>query len=240
MNRYYCDLHIHSCLSPCGDMDMTPVNIVNMARLNGLDIIALTDHNTVKNCPAAIACGKEAGLLVLPGMELTTEEEAHVLCLFAEMEGAEAFEHEVDKRRVYIENRAEIFGRQVVMDAEERELEELPYLLTAATQITCFEVAAIAAACGGVALPAHIDRDSYSIPANLGFISEDMGFRTVEFSLTGANNGARERLRGRYPEGLLEISNSDAHYLGQIAEREHAIALPACTEKEMIAKLRGW
>ena len=118
VNRYYCDLHIHSCLSPCGDMDMTPVNIVNMARLNGLDIIALTDHNTVKNCPAAIACGKEAGLLVLPGMELTTEEEAHVLCLFAEMEGAEAFEHEVDKRRVYIENRAEIFGRQVVMDAE--------------------------------------------------------------------------------------------------------------------------
>ena len=80
--KYYYDLHLHSCLSPCGDMDMTPNNIVGMAKLLGLDVIALTDHNSTLNCQAVIKVGKENGLCVIPGMELTTAEEIHVVCLF--------------------------------------------------------------------------------------------------------------------------------------------------------------
>ena len=89
--RVYYDLHIHSCLSPCGDNDMTPNNIVNMSLLNGMDMIALTDHNSCKNCRAAVRAGEEAGVTVVPGMELTTSEEAHVVCLFPTVEQAEAF-----------------------------------------------------------------------------------------------------------------------------------------------------
>ena len=80
--KYYYDLHLHSCLSPCGDMDMTPNNITGMAKLLGLDIIALTDHNTCRNCEATIAAGKENGVVVVPGMELTTSEDIHAVCLF--------------------------------------------------------------------------------------------------------------------------------------------------------------
>ena len=84
--KYYYDLHLHSCLSPCGDMDMTPNNITGMAKLLGLDIIALTDHNTCRNCEATIAAGKENGVVVVPGMELTTSEDIHAVCLFPNLE----------------------------------------------------------------------------------------------------------------------------------------------------------
>ena len=86
------DLHIHSCLSPCGDADMTPNNIVHMALLAGFDMIALTDHNTCGNCPAVLTVAREAGLIAVPGMELCTAEEAHVVCLFPELEAAMAFD----------------------------------------------------------------------------------------------------------------------------------------------------
>ena len=82
------DLHLHSCLSPCGDDDMTPANIVGMAAVMGLELIALTDHNSAKNCPAFLKMAEEYGILALPGMELTTEEEVHVVCLFSELDAA--------------------------------------------------------------------------------------------------------------------------------------------------------
>ena len=84
--RCYYDLHLHSCLSPCGDMDMTPNNLVNMAKLLGLNVIALTDHNSSRNCAAAMAVGREIGLTVIPGMELTTCEDIHAVCLFPDLE----------------------------------------------------------------------------------------------------------------------------------------------------------
>ena len=87
----YYDLHIHSCLSPCGDDDMTPANLVGMAAVKGLDVIALTDHNSCKNCPAAMYHGANYGVTVIPGMELTTEEEVHVICLFPTLKDALAY-----------------------------------------------------------------------------------------------------------------------------------------------------
>ena len=114
--RLYYDLHINSSLSPCGDNDMTPNNIVNMAKLNELDIIAVTDHNTCRNCSAAIKVGEEVGLTVVPGMELTTSEDIHVVCLFPDLESAEKFDKYVYERLMKIPNEADIFGHQYVMN----------------------------------------------------------------------------------------------------------------------------
>ena len=113
------DLHIHSCLSPCGDDDMTPANLVGMAAVKGLDVIALTDHNSCWNCPAALYHGKNYGVTVIPGMELTTAEEVHVICLFPTLEDALAFDAYVYERLLPVPNREDIFGKQQIMDKKE-------------------------------------------------------------------------------------------------------------------------
>ena len=140
MFELYYDFHIHSCLSPCGDVDMTPYNLVNMAAINGLEVIALTDHNTARNCPAAIRAGEEAGLLVLPGMELTTSEEVHVICLFEQTAAALEFSDYVYARLPDIENMPGIFGEQVLMDEKDHGLGRLSKLLINATTISVTEV----------------------------------------------------------------------------------------------------
>ncbi|MDR2932189.1 MAG: PHP domain-containing protein, partial [Oscillospiraceae bacterium] len=102
------DFHLHSCLSPCGDNDMTPCNIVNMAKLLELDIIALTDHNTTGNCRAAMAAGAKIGLVVVPGMELCTAEEIHAVCLFPDIDSAERFDAMVRPGIPPIKNKPDI------------------------------------------------------------------------------------------------------------------------------------
>ena len=104
MNKYYYDLHIHSCLSPCGDDDMTPNNIAGMGVLNGLNIMALTDHNTSKNCPAFFKAAKKNGIIPIAGMELTTAEDIHVVCLFKDLDTALNFDGMVDSRRIKYHN----------------------------------------------------------------------------------------------------------------------------------------
>ena len=107
MKLYY-DLHLHSCLSPCGDNDMTPYNLINMAKIMGLDLIALTDHNTCGNCRAAMEAGRQAGITVVPGMELCTAEEVHNVCLFADVDSAEAFSDYIKTTMMPIKNKAKI------------------------------------------------------------------------------------------------------------------------------------
>jgi len=113
------DLHIHSCLSPCGDNDMTPCNIVNMAKLLGYDMIALTDHNSCLNCEAAIDAGKKAGLTVVPGMELCTAEEIHCVCLFEDLKKANEFSSYIRTTMPDIDNKPEIYGEQRIMNSDD-------------------------------------------------------------------------------------------------------------------------
>ena len=129
----YYDLHIHSCLSPCGDDDMTPANLVGMAAVKGLDVIALTDHNTCKNCPAAMHHGAEYGVTVIPGMELTTEEEIHVICLFPSLQDALSFDTRIGSKLMPFPNREDIFGKQQIMNEKDEvtgTVENLLILLT--------------------------------------------------------------------------------------------------------------
>ena len=223
MKLYY-DFHTHSCLSPCGDGDMTPYNLVNMAKLLGLDIIALTDHNTCRNCEAAVRVGKEIGLTVIPGMELCTAEEVHVVCLFPDCDSAMSFSDYIHSTMPPVKNRPEIFGEQLVMDERDNIIDKEEILLTLASSVSISGICALVDSYGGVCYPAHIDRSSYSVISNLGMITEDMGFCAVE--MTAAAD--KEALIKQHPilEGARIFVDSDAHYLENIKDAENVIDLP--------------
>jgi len=233
--RCYYDLHLHSCLSPCGDMDMTPNNIVNMAKLNGLDIIALTDHNSSLNCEAAMKVGDEIGLLVIPGMELTTAEDIHAVCLFPTLESALSFSSYVDDNRIKIRNKAEIYGRQVIMNEDDEEIGEVEHLLLPASFIGIQEAYSKAKKFGGICYPAHIDRDSLSILSALGEIDPACGFRTAEL----ADMSKLDELRAAHPilNDLNIISSSDAHYLENMRDAQYSMELPELTREAVIQYL---
>ena len=142
MKLYY-DFHIHSCLSPCGDDDSTPNNIVNMALIKGLNVIALSDHNTGKNCPAAMAVGKKNGLVVLPAMELTTSEDIHILCLFEKYENLAKLENHIQSTRLKIKNKPEVFGHQRILDENDEQIGEEEHLLIVSSGVSVEEAAAV-------------------------------------------------------------------------------------------------
>ena len=168
MKRYTYDFHVHSCLSPCADNDNTPNNIAGMASLCGIEIMALTDHNTSKNCPAFFEAARRYGIVPVGGMELTTSEDVHVICLFDSLEATMAFDQLVDSRRIKIKNRPEIFGDQLILNGEDEPIGTEEDLLINATSISLEEVPALVQPFGGVAYPAHIDREANGIIAVLG------------------------------------------------------------------------
>ncbi len=235
MPEFYYDLHMHSCLSPCGDMEMTPNNLVNMAKLLGLDVIALTDHNTSLNCEAAIKVGEQVGLLVIPGMELTTAEDIHAVCLFPDLDKALAFSSYVDEHRIKVRNKAEIYGRQVIMNENDEETGEIEHLLLPASFIGISEAYNKAREFGGICYPAHIDRDSLSILSVLGEIDPYCGFRTAEL----ADITKLPELRKQHP--ILDCMNiitcSDAHYLENMRDAANTLPLPELTREAVIEYL---
>jgi len=212
----YYDFHIHSCLSPCGDADMTPNNIVNMAALLGLNAIAISDHNTVGNVKAAMEVAKEVGITVIPGMEVETEEEVHILTLYPTIESAEAAAQEVYKKLPAIKNRPEIFGEQVFMDSGDNITGYEEKLLISPAAMSMNYLFDVVKSVGGIYIPAHVDRHSYSVLTNLGFIPDDIDIKNIEISRMTEDVesylAAREELK-KY----RIFRNSDAHYLQDIA-----------------------
>ena len=145
MREYRYDLHVHSCLSPCGDSDMTPNNVVQMALLSGCEILAITDHNTCRNAPAILEAGERNGLLVVPGMELCTSEEAHVVCLFETLEGALGFDRYVYEHMPHVKNKPEIFGQQPILDGSDEQVGEEENLLLVSSFIGVDQVVELTA-----------------------------------------------------------------------------------------------
>lgn len=216
--RYFYDLHLHSALSPCGDEDMTPNNIVNMALIKGLDMIALSDHNSAGNLRAVT---KAAGdrLLVIPAIEVESAEEVHIVCYFPNVDRAEQFSEELKNHLPPIENRPEIFGRQLYLNEQDEVTGEEHQLLVCASGLSIEQVFSLTTDYGGVSVPAHIDRSSSSILSNLGFIPPDLPVSALEITAK-----KRAELEQEYA-GLRILTNSDAHYLENIAEAEYSLDL---------------
>lgn len=215
MNKYYYDFHIHSCLSPCADDDNTPNNIAGMATLNGLQVVALTDHNTCRNCPGFFVAAKKQGIIPIAGMELTTAEDIHIIFLFENLEDALRFDEEVNKRRILFENRVDVYGEQYIMDGDDEVIGTDPYLLSNATTITVEECPALAKKFSGICYPAHVDRQANGIIATLGTFPDIEGFKCCEFH----DKEKTEEYLNNYPIGNRKILiSSDAHYLWDMRE----------------------
>lgn len=237
MTGLYYDLHIHSCLSPCGDEDMTPANIVGMAAVKGLDVIALTDHNTCKNCPAALYHGQNYGVTVIPGMELCTAEEVHVVCLFASLADALSFDAYVYGHMLPVKNKEEIFGRQQILNEQDEVTGTVGNLLISATDISFDEVFSLVSSYHGIAYPAHVDKNSSSILSNLGFVPPDSTFTCAEFH----DLKNLHRIQKEHPYFLQcnIISSSDAHYLNDIREPEYQIFSKSKKIKDILAAIQN-
>ena len=235
--KIYYDLHIHSCLSPCADADMTPSNIVNMSILNGLDVIAITDHNSCKNCKALVEAGKNSNLLVIPGMEICTSEEIHVVCLFESVKDAEKFSDYVYSNMPLIQNRQDIFGSQTIMDSNDNKKGEEPYLLLNATNISVNDILNITNSYNGTAFPAHIDRSSYSIISSLGSIPPESGFKTVEIT----NDCDNEKMVSLDPsiKNMSVLTSSDSHYLESLVSKKHFLEIDTLSAKSIIKYIGG-
>lgn len=236
MMRCFYDFHIHSCLSPCADNDMTPNNIVNMAKLKSLNVIAITDHNSARNARAVMECGKKAGLLVLPGMEVETAEEVHVLTLFAQPEQCERMEKLVLAAMPPLENKVEIFGEQLVCNQLDKIVDREKQMLVTASSLAIQQVADLTNQMGGVCIPAHVDRSSYSVISNLGFIPGELRFSAVEVS----KKLPLQEVVSLYPdlEKYRILISSDAHYLWDISEAEAYLEMEELSAEAMIEALR--
>lgn len=231
------DLHIHSCLSPCGDDDMTPGNIVGMAAIKGLDVIALTDHNSCKNCPAFLKIAEQFGVMAIPGMEINTSEEVHAVCLFPTLEQAMAFDSYVYERLMKFPNKETVFGKQQIYNEEDEWVGTEPLLLINSVDISFEGLWELVDSYGGVMFPAHIEKGTNSLIANLGFVPPDSKFKTAE--LKDLKKLHEVRKGNPYLEDCRIISDSDAHYLEDISEPRLTIPVREKSVEAVIRYLKG-
>lgn len=222
MNKYYYDLHVHSCLSPCADNDMTPENIAGMASLCGLQVVALTDHNSTKNCRAFFSAAKKYGIVPIAGIELTTAEEVHIVSLFPTLESAEEFDKELSQYRVLYKNRSDIFGDQIIMGENDNVLGTEEHLLLNALTIDISSAYDLLSKYGAAIFPAHIDREENGIITVLGGIPDYPDFKCVEIH---NNENRKKYIENYHLEEKLILTNSDAHRLWEINEAENFIML---------------
>lgn len=204
-----------------------------MAKISGIDILALTDHNSTKNCPAFFEAAKKHAIIPIAGMELTTAEDIHVVCLFEALEDAMRFDEFVDKNRIKFKNKPQIFGYQQVLDGEDKLLYQVEDLLINATSISISDVLEITESFGGVCYPAHIDRESNGIISVLGTLPEDIAFNYYELN----ERQSIEQYSKKYniPKDRFIIS-SDSHYLTDIRDKENFFLLNEESDESSVVK----
>jgi len=230
------DLHLHTVASACAEPEMTPTRIVRRAQELGLDLIAVTDHHSVENVKAVRGAAAACDLRVLPGMEVQTREEVHVLCLFDEMDRALSWQAWIWERLPDLPNREAFFGVQRVVDAAGNLLGTNGRLLQTSVSLSFEETLESAEAWGGIALPAHVDRPRYSLFANLGMIPQGVGLAGAEIS----RNITAPEARQRFPSlaGLGLIQSGDAHRLSEMI-RTTRLVLEEPSVHEIRLALRG-
>lgn len=230
------DLHVHTCLSPCADEAMTPRAIVERAVASGLNAIGICDHNAAANAPAVMRAAASSGLAVLPGLEITTREEVHILGLFETADDAlqmQAFVWEHLGGR----NAPEVFGTQWIVDEDGRVLEECPRLLMGATDLPLGSLLGAIHLRGGCAIAAHVDRERFGIVGQLGFIPPTLALDGLEHTPCLSRAEALARYGG---DGRWElVCGSDAHRLAEIGAAVTVLEMKAPTATEVQRALFG-
>jgi PHP family Zn ribbon phosphoesterase len=211
------DLHVHTVLSACAEMEMLPEFILERAQELGLNLIAVTDHNSAENAAAMLSTAKGAGITVLPGMEVQTREEVHLLCLFDTLEQVVDWQQVVYAHLPPLKNKDQVFGTQVVLDVDGEPVGTNDRLLATSVSLSVDQVVQRVRGLRGLCIPSHVDRPAYSLIANLGFIPPDLEVVGVEIShLVGPKEA-----RARFPqlEHYSLVADGDAHRLKEMARR---------------------
>lgn len=237
MNRFKADLHIHSVLSPCGSLEMSPRVIVDTARKKGLDIIAITDHNSTRQCKVVAEVAQKEGIMVFCGAEVTTREEVHCLTLFENFEKLDAFQAYLDKYLPKVKNNPDVFGYQVWVNQDEEIIGEEEYLLISGINQSIDEVEAKVHELGGLFMLAHVDKKRFSVYSQLGFIPYDLNVDAMGISPIADV----QELIHKHPELATHrlVRFSDAHMPEHIGQRYTEFIMNAPSFEEAKMALRG-
>ncbi|MBC7234852.1 MAG: PHP domain-containing protein [Chloroflexi bacterium] len=230
------DLHVHTVVSPCAEVEMIPPLIVRRALELGLSIIAVTDHNTADNVAAVQRAAEGTNLAVLAGMEVQTREDAHILCLFDTAEQALAWQGVVYAHLPDMPNNEEVFGAQFVVDEMGEFMHKNERLLLTATSLSPEQVVSGVRSLGGIAIAAHIDRQAFSLLMSLGFLPPGLQLSAVEIS----RHTTPEAVLARYPSlrGMPIIASGDAHRLAEMCAHT-LVTLRSPSVRELELALRG-
>ena len=234
LRPFKADLHIHTCLSPCTELDMSPKGILTAAKKRELDIIGICDHNSSENSLAVMNAAKKMNISVFPGMEVTSKEEVHVLALFDEIENALKLQKFVYKN-LPGENDEKAFGMQVVVNEKEEVLGFNKKLLIGATTIPLEEVIRLIHSFSGIAIASHIDRESFSIIGQLGFIPDNLELDALEISPNISFGEAKKRYTDHFPI----TCSSDAHFPDDIGKSFTSFLLEDGTVAEIKKALKN-
>ena len=239
MFRWIADLHVHTLLSPCADIEMTPRNIIRQASGHGINLVAITDHNVSANVPAALQLGQEYDVTVWPGVEVETSEGGHVVVLFDGLRKLAAFQAILDQNMNGLKNDPVKLGAQFVVDEQDELIKEEDRLLLAAVKLNLHTLTAQARELGGLCVAAHIDRPAYSMLSYLGFLPQDAGFAAVEISKTALSDQKIKKYTA-LSGGLPYITSSDAHTMDEfITGAKTHIYMEEPTIKEFSLALAG-
>ena len=203
------DFHNHTCLSPCGSLELSPALLVSQAVNRGVRVLALSDHNSARNTPAFETLCLKAGLVPLCGVEVTTQEELHCLCLFRDATAAMEFGAYIEEHLMKVTNKPERWGDQIVVDADENVIDEVTFYLGTATDIPLTELGGLCLTAGGLFIPAHIDRASQSVQSQLGYLP-DLPYTALE---------VRKDAAGLETRGVPLVKGSDAHSPEDVGSR---------------------
>lgn len=238
MKTYRAELHVHTVLSPCAGVEMIPPLIVQSAVECGIQLIAITDHNASENVEAVIKAAKGYDLVVLPGMELQTEEEVHSLCLFDTLNQVQQLQELVDEKLPDIKNNAEFFGEQFIVDETGEFIRRKEQLLITSTSLSLNEAYEFVTDLGGLFIPAHVNRQAFGLIYHLGFIPTDIPWDALEISRHISPQDAILE----YPqlENIPLIQSGDVHYLSDyLGANLFSVEKPSIAELKLALKQKN-
>lgn len=237
MQSFKADLHIHTVLSPCGDLEMSPSNIILRAKDLGLDCLGITDHNCTLHAKIAKRLGKEQGVFVIMGAEVTSKEEAHCLCFFEKDEELDEFQIWLDEKLPKIELDEDKFGYQLVVNEEEEIIDQKPYLLINAIDADLDEIYTKVHSLNGIFIPAHVNKGANSLTSQLGFIPPDIKADALEISShVSKTNFIR---KNAYLKKFQFIQSSDAHLIDGLGNTYCNLIMKELSFEEFRKAIRG-